>query len=216
MRFIKRPGFIWLVVLVALPWPIDYWQQAVARRQHARDHELFRRYDCGYYAVTPCPAADFDGDGIPAELRIKTAATLARGNLSVVDGGREILRIPHANIDNTFRTHKAVSFATGPPRLVVYDGTSYQPKLAAVYAFDGSRLSEVEPTPLEEEILRAMAAYDDSGTLNARVFADLRRLLRFMAYYTLLVVLTCVLWWRGAGCSVRPRRARFRHPGGAK
>lgn len=214
MRFSKSPYFVWLILLVALPWPIDYWYKTAADRQHARDHELFRRYDCGYYAATPCPTADFDGDGLPAELR--TESTTALAHLSVVDGGREILRIPHVNIDNTLRTHKAVSFDAGAPRLLVYDGASHQPKLMAAYTFDGSRLSEVGPTPLEGEILRAMAAYDDTGTLNARVFADVRRLLRFMAYYTLLVLLTCVLWWRGAGSPAPPHHAQLYPPRGAK
>ena len=217
MRFLKRPYFVWLIILVALPWPIDYWYRTAEDRQRARDHELFRRYDCGY-TKTPCPAADFDGDGLPSEFRIVHQGKPGHEFLSVADGGREILRIPHVIIDDTLRTHMAVSFDSGSPRLLIYDGVARRPPLKAAYAFGGGTqaLSEASPTRLEEEILRAMAAYDNTGAFNERAFADILRLLRFMAYYTLLIVLTCVLWWQGSGWAVPSRHARPRPPGGAK
>ncbi|HEX6625682.1 MAG TPA: hypothetical protein VF064_18340 [Pyrinomonadaceae bacterium] len=189
----SRKKFVtWLLILVALPWPIDYWRTRVAERKDRRDEELFRRHECGY--DSPC-AADFDRDGVGARFDILQPEAYRPYKLIVSDGGREVLRLPYHNIDYTLRTHLAVHEQGGAARLLVYDGTERRPPVRAVYAWSGGRLVEATPDAFDIEILDALAAYDDTGTFNERVFRSLISAVRFVAYYLLLLALAGIMLW---------------------
>lgn len=191
----RRTLVTWLLILIALPWPVDYWRARGEVRKDRRNEELFRLYDCGYYK--PC-AADFDGDGVAARFDNVPCEGSHYGCLVVNEGGREALRLPYNRTDNTFRTHLAVRERDGATRLLVYDGVGPRPPRRLVFAWGGGRLYEAGPDALELEILDAMAAYDDTGTLDERIFRDITRVARFVVYYLLLLALAGItlLWGR--------------------
>jgi hypothetical protein len=188
----RRTLVTWLLILVALPWPINYWRTQVEERKDRRDEELFRRHECGYDSAC---AADFDRDGVGARFEVVKPEAYRPYSLVVSDGGREVLRLPYHNLDNTLRTHLAVHEEGGAARLLVYDGVERNPPVRAVFAWGGGRLVEVAPGALELEILDALAAYDDTGTFNERVFRSLIGAVRLVVYYLLLLVLAGILLW---------------------
>jgi hypothetical protein len=194
----RKSFVIWLLILIALPWPIDYWLTRRSARQDARNDELVFRYECNYHSAC---LADFDGDRDFAHFIITPCEESSWGCLTVREGDREIFQVPYDNTDNTLRTHVAVSEETGSPHLLIYDGVRHKPPLRAAFSYNGERLVEVAPTSLEREILDAMAANDDAaGRWDERLRHDLIRVSRFAAYYGLLIVLALVMviWGRVA------------------
>ena len=187
----SRKTFVtWLLILVALPWPVDYWRTRGAERKDRRNEELLSLYDCGYHKAC---AADFDRDGVAARFEVVPCEASGHRCLVVSDGGREVLRLPHYGIDNTLRTHLAVHEANGVARLLVYDGVDRREPLRTVFAWGDGKLVEGVPGEIEREILDAMAAYDDTGTMNERIFRDVQRGARFVVYYLLLLVLAGIM-----------------------
>src|SRR5919198_5772227 len=180
----RKTAITWLLILVALPWPIDYWFTAKRMRQDARDDELVFLYECNYRSAC---LADFDADRELARFVISPCEGMPWGCFTVLEGDREIFRAPYVITDNTLRTHIAISEATGSPHLLIYDGVSHKSPLRAAFAYNGERLVEVTPTVLEGEVIDAMAAHDETGGWNERVLNGFIRELRFFAYYGLLV-----------------------------
>jgi hypothetical protein len=135
----------------------DVWLAA----KHIRHDRLLAAYECGYLDQPPC-VADFDGDGRPTSIQV-SCHTDAPAELPPVSvgHGREPARLNGFCQDNTFRTHLAVRGEAGAARLLIYDG-SRRP-VRAVYAWGGEKLSEVAAAGIDEEILSAMAARDDTG-----------------------------------------------------
>lgn len=202
-------GITWLLILVLLPWLIDYWNYGEQWKQDRRDDELFEQYDCS--PPEKC-VADFDGDGMPARMEVVACDGRDYGCLIALEGGKEVLRLKHDSTDGTLRTHAAVrQLESVASRLLIYDGVSRSQPLRAAFAWDGEKLKLVRPSEFEQRIIAAMAAHDDTGGWNQRtVFRDFKRYFSFLAYYLLLLVLTCVLWagkyqpWKG----VPPRNSQ--------
>lgn len=190
MKRNRRTVVLWLVILAALPWPLDYVLTRGAARQDRRNEELFKRYDCGYYKECE---ADFDRDGAAAQFKVDGCDSEAHYCLTVIDGGRELLRLPFHSTDNTLRTHLAVHERDGGARLLVFDGLGPRPPRRLAFAWRDGALVEAAPDALDMEIIDAMAAYDDGGTIGGRIFRDIIRVARFVAYYLLLFVLAGVL-----------------------
>jgi len=161
------------------------------RQQDARDDELVKEYEC--YPLDSC-AADFNGDGLPA--RFEGAKTYAvTGEIKVIEGKKEVLRLAYDHTDNTLRTHTAVHRENDKARLLIYDGASHKPPLRAAYEWNGEKLVEVKPAGVEEEILSAMAAHDDTGGWNDRaVFRPIKRMLNLGAYYVLFIVAVAIVF----------------------
>lgn len=186
-----KTGITWLLILVLLPWLIDYWYYREQFRQDERDDKLFKQYDC--FPLGKC-VADFDGDGSPARFEVIPCEGREYGCLIALESGREIIRLKHAAVDGTLRTHAAVSDESGGSRLLIYDGASHPEPLRAAFAWDGEKLSAATPTGFEREIINAMAAHDDTGSLVDRVInRGLARSFSFLVYYLLLLFFICVL-----------------------
>jgi hypothetical protein len=192
MKRSVKTTLLWLLILAALPWPVDYLLTLGAERKDRRNEELFRRHECGYYSAC---AADFDRDGGGARFEFEACRSVVGHCLVIGEGGREVLRLPFHNTDNTLRTHLALREAEGATRLLVYDGAGRRDPLRAVFAWGDGKLVERAPDSLDLEIMDAMAAYDDTGGLNERVFRDIARAARFVVHYLLLVVLAGILLW---------------------
>lgn len=185
------PKGIWLLalaVLVLVPLFID---RVIAKRGE-RHSEIIRKYE-RYCIDAPCEV-DFDGDGKPGLLmldREKPPAPKYDSWLVVNEGGRELLRLPHWDIDGSFRTHIAIRNDSGRDRLLVFDGThappdSSNPPTRLVLAWDGHQIVSVSPTDIDREIWLALASRDDSGTFNNWILYDFIRLPVLICYYLLL------------------------------
>lgn len=98
-------------------------------------------------------------------------------------GGKQILRIPYARGNATNRTHLAVRAQSDQTKVLVFDPMHFNPPLKAVFACGGSACEETSPDREDREILRALAAVDDRGTL---MFWDLFFLLRPLIWVGLL------------------------------
>lgn len=196
---------LWLLILAALPWPLDYVLSRGAERKDRRDEELFRRHDCGYYKQCE---ADFDRDGTAAQFKVEACESALGRCLYVSDGGREVLRLPFHTTDNTLRTHLAVHERGGTTRLLVFDGIAPHPPRRLAFAWRDGTLVATAPDARDLEIIDAMAAYDDGGTMNERIFRDIIRVGRFVVYYLLLAALAGILLLWGkplTAAGARPR-----------
>ena len=181
-------------LLVQVPLLVDPWLAERDRLRDLRDDELVRVYEC--MPPRDC-VADFDGDGSPDRLDIVAGGGRAFGLLVAFSGGREVLRLPYDYTDGTLRTHTAIRGEWGRSRLLVYDGASHSPPLRAAFAWDGRNLAESPASELDNEILAAMAAHDDTGGWNERaVFRPMRRVARLGICYTLLAVIAGIVLYR--------------------
>jgi hypothetical protein len=174
-----------------------------------RYSKLVQRYECGYSQQQSC-AADFDGDSHETQVEIN-----ARANAPLelpprfVGSRQELLRLNIFSQDNSSRTHLAVRTETHPARLLIYDGASrFDQKLILnlVYTWNGVELVESTPDATDRQILAAMAAHDDTGTLNQWVFYWLLKWPVRIAY-VLLFFVTWVLYRRGRRAKTLVRRA---------
>ena len=158
------------IALLVLPLIIDRIDAERDARKDRRDDELVNQYECE--PPSTC-TADFDGDGSQAKIEVQNYHPLRRCPyvILVTEGGKEILRLPYDHTDGTMRTHTAVNVESGAHRLVVYDKASRQ-NTVGVFGWDGRRMTEVAPSPIEKEILAAMAAHDDTGGWNERDWYD--------------------------------------------
>ena len=193
MRSRKVSLIITIGLLAMAPLIIDRIASAGQRQQDARDDELVKEYEC--YPLDAC-AADFNGDGLPA--RFEGAKTYAvTGEIKVIEGKKEVLRLAYDHTDNTLRTHTAVHRENDKARLLIYDGASHKPPLRAAYEWNGEKLVEVKPAGVEEEILSAMAAHDDTGGWNDRaVFRPIKRALYLGAYYIVLIAAVAIALYK--------------------
>jgi hypothetical protein len=102
------------------------------------------------------------------------------------------------SLDNTLRTHIAIVGNSDRDRLIVYEGRDWPWKSSTVnnvYERIDNQLVETVPTEVEEELLAAMAARDDTGTLGRWIFYSLLAWpLRFI--YVILFVVAAVLYLR--------------------
>jgi hypothetical protein len=176
-----------ILLLIAAPLLLDYFYYRAQDRQDQRDDELVARYECE--PPDKC-VADFNGDGVLDRI------VVAERDFVVTAGSHEMLRLPYAHIDNTLRTHFAVTAPTNS-RLLIYDGASHQPQLRAAFAWNGAKLVQTEPSDLEREVISGMAAHDDTGGWNERALRPLlRSAYRGFYYFALVVALVVVLFKR--------------------
>ncbi len=133
----KSPRLIILLVgFLIVPLVIDRWIAHRDNLRYAREDELVARFECE--PPTKC-IVDFNSDVVPAQFEVALTEAVS-GSLVVLDGGREILRLPYDHTDGTLRTHTAVTNESGQPRLLIYDGASQQPPHSGAYAWNGDKL----------------------------------------------------------------------------
>jgi hypothetical protein len=168
-----------VALLVGAPLLVDYWYSRAQMRKDLRDDELVQKYECE--PPDKC-VADFNGDGVADNIIVDYPQFMV--NIA----GREVLRMPYDHTDGTLRTHFAIPNASGRSRLLIYDGANHQSSLSTVFSWDGAKLKQTEPSDVEREILSAMAAHDDTGGWNERVFRSLFRSARLTGYYFMLVI----------------------------
>jgi hypothetical protein len=182
----SKVSIIFIIGILAIAPPIfDRIFSERQRQQDARDDELVKKYEC--YPLDTC-AADFNEDGLPARFEVARTYPVS-GDLIVIDGNKEVLRLTYDHTDRTLRTHTAICRENDKTHLLIYDGASQKPPLRAVYEWDGEKLVGVKPAGIEAEILSAMAAYDDTGGWNDRtVFRPIKRMLYLGAYYVVFIV----------------------------
>jgi hypothetical protein len=173
-----------MALLIVVPFLVDYLYSRSQARQDQRDDELVRRYECEPRGGC---VADFNGDGQTDIIEI------GEGDFVIKVADREALRMPYHPIDGTFRPHFAIINASGKSRFLIYDGASHQLPLKAAFAWDGAKLQQTQASNLEWEILSAMAAHDDSGGWNQRVFRRLVRSMRLFAYYVTIGLVGAVV-----------------------
>src|SRR6267143_1434047 len=196
MSITSEQILIALIATVALVLLLtDLW---LGERDY-RYSQLVQKYECGYSQEQPCEA-DFDGDGHATHIEIN-----ARANAPIelppkfVGSRQELMHLNIFSQDNTSRTHLAVRTEAQPARLLIYDGASrFDQKLTLnlVYAWNGEELVVSTPDATDRQILAAMAARDDAGTLNQWVIYWLLRWPVRIAYGLLFFVIW-VLYRRG-------------------
>jgi hypothetical protein len=176
-----------LALLIVAPLLFDYLYYRAQDRQDQRDDELVALYECE--PPDKC-VADFNGDGVTDRIVVDAR------DFVVTDTSREMLRLPYDHTDNTLRTHFAIVHISGKSRLLIYDGATRQPYLRAVFAWNGAKLAETQPSDLEREIISAMAAHDDTGGWNERAFRPLLREAQLFAYYFALAIIVAVVLFK--------------------
>lgn len=147
-------------LLILLPGLGAFWFGLRLHRYHA----LLEKYECNRNVYE----ADFDGDGIPGTLSIDRSAPAADFDswLVVVDSGTELLREPRRSIDNTLKTHAALIKDEAPVRLIIYDHIfDHRPPRSLVFAYAGKTMVKVAPSEKDKEVLAAMGANDETGSL---------------------------------------------------
>ena len=128
--------------------------------------KLLEKYECDQSVCE----ADFDGDGIKGTLSIDREAPRPEFDswFVVRDSGKELFRLPRRSINNSLRTHAALLPEEGRARLIVYDHMydTAGPR-TLVLVFDGEKMQPVLPTKKDYQLLDAIRARDETGTLEA-------------------------------------------------
>jgi hypothetical protein len=159
-----------------------------------RYSRLIEEYECGYLLEQPC-RADFDGDGRLTQIEVKRrhdAPVEAPPRFSGIEP-EVVLNV--FSQDNTSRTHVGVRNESGRARLIIYDATRWPGErtlVNSVYAWNGKSLVEIAPAMTDQEILSAMAARDDAGTLSEWVIYYLLAWPGRFVYASLFVVAALV------------------------
>jgi hypothetical protein len=110
-----------------------------------------------------------------------------------VDSGKELLRLPRRDIDNSLRTHAALYSLSGTTRIIIYHHVNKKTPVNAVYAYVGHRMVEVGPAEKDREILKAIGSLDDSGSFGTWVLFRVFWKPALVCYYLLLVVIGWIL-----------------------
>ena len=152
-----KPMFVMLILMLVIGVSILVTQKYTT--EDNRYDELVKTYECYPW---PC-IGDFNGDGKADYLTtVRTGAQHSPWSLVVFDSERELFRREYTSIDGTLRTHAAIRITADGACLLIFDGTSGQHE-NEVYMWNGERMAAIAPTPLDREILAAMAARDDTG-----------------------------------------------------
>lgn len=193
MKRLLLVGII-LTLIAVLPAGVTFWLSRVDSYNVA----VLNEYECD---GDRCES-DFDGDGMSGTLTVDRGAPLSQYDSwwVVTDSGKELLRLPRRDIDNTLRTHAAIYTQSGMTRIVIYDHLDKKKPVSTVYAYDGHRLVEVKPTEKDKEILKAMGSLDDSGSFGAWVLFRVFWKPALVFYYLLLVA----IGWIGLRKQLRP------------
>lgn len=152
-----------LLVIIVVTLPLFFYSWLSDKYTYLR--QLKNMYEC---QKDVCEA-DFDGNGVLEQVVIERANSLNVPQKSWLvvtdDGGRELLRLPYAYLDNTLRTHVALQKGTAnKSQLLIFDGTGgRQNTISAVYQWQNGGMIMVTPVGIEKDILTAMAAHDDAG-----------------------------------------------------
>lgn len=178
--------------LLILPLIIVRIESERDARRDRRHDELVKLYECE--PPGNC-VADFDRDGSPAKFEVQ--GLLGDWTMIVREGEIEVLRLPYDHTDGTFRTHIAIKRDSNADRLIVYDKASRRQHTVAVFGWDGRSMSQVVASPLENEILVAMAANDDTGGWNERVLVrPALRAAGVFFYYLILIPILVVTFYK--------------------
>ena len=175
----KKKYLIWATtIFVIFPLLIDQWFAAKERRYES----LRAKYEC---YPPPC-SFDLTGDNVPEKLVVHQPDPTKRFEwvLLLKDGDKELLRLPYDHTDGTFRTHMAVRSGPQGTHFLIYDVASRNGQGRAVYGWNGNQVVALSPDPLDEEILTAMAALDETGTFHWWVLFHMVR----TAFYALLIL----------------------------
>lgn len=152
--------------------------------------KLLEKYECDQSVCE----ADFDGDGIKGTLSIDRAAPRPEFDswFVVRDSGKELLRLPRRSIDNSLRTHAALLPEKGRARLIIYDHIydSAGPR-TLVLGFDGEKMQQVLATKKDYQLLAAIRARDETGTLEGWSIFQLVVWPTLFCYYLVVFV---VIW----------------------
>jgi len=179
------------LLLALLPFPIVY---RLSAKDRSYDDVLRTIRDAQECTYAPCKV-DFDGDAVPGSLFIDQGSPLEYYDswLVATENGQEILRLPHRRLDNTLRTHVGIRSEGGGIRLVIYDHLNRPgPRINAVFAWNGKRLVEIEPSPDDKIVLTAMDARDDAGSFTVWVAYRTLRVPALTFYYALWGFFA---WW---------------------
>jgi hypothetical protein len=181
-----------LAVMVLVPPLAEEWLHRRALREYERREALRARYE--YLPFQHTYRIDFDGDGTNEYLLVEKLPRTSERWLTVASReGRALVRLPFVDGDIARGTRVAISDVSSTPHLLVYDAVNYSEPLQAVYAFDGRMLSQIPSTPLEQEIIAAMAARDGSEWLSS--MSDYS-VIKLGCYYFVLCAVICVTLYR--------------------
>ena len=174
-------GTLILVPALLVSWFAGRWN---------RYHSLLREYECNEQSCT----ADFDGDGVSGRLVIDHNAPAPDFDswILVKDSNKEILRQPRRSIDNSLKTHVAIVHEGNRSRVIIYDHIfDHNPIRSLVFEFDGNTMIPQSPTPLDQEVLAAMGAADETGSYERWALFQVFVLPALICYYGL-----CLWRWR--------------------
>lgn len=167
------------VILLGVPLVLCWWLSSKDKRYD----ELVSMVECYPF---PC-TADFNQNGTLDRLEIVQDNPDDRlsWRLVITDDGRRLFELPYESTDNSFRTRAAIRRDGDVPRLLVYDGVSLE-YVKGAFEWSGEEMSEIKTSPLDREILNAMAARDDSGSRQSWIIYQL------LLYFALPVYLLFV------------------------
>ncbi|MEK6278776.1 MAG: hypothetical protein AABN95_00320 [Acidobacteriota bacterium] len=114
-----------------------------------------------------------------------------RYTLIAKENGKELIRLPYWQLDDTARTHVATTqeYASGKTHLLVYERTGREAlEINAVYAWNGNEMMQIAPSDFEKELFKAMAARDQNGTFNDWVLYHMVRVPTLIGYYLILIL----------------------------
>lgn len=154
---------------IVAPLLVDTWISERDRYyQQLRD-----AYEC---IASNCQG-DFDGDGSEGSIVVQEETPKSfLYQMILIDGGRELIRLPYQYSDDTLRTHTAIRTESGKARFLVFDAITHAPPLRTALVWDGREMSQANPSEIDNDILAAMAAHEDSGTFRNWVLYKVLRL----------------------------------------
>ena len=160
--FSKFRVAIILIVQIAGLWPVivDY----ILTTKYAYYQELNDKYECrpAYpwnlwnHPMKEC-LGDFDGDGKAGAVVLKNyGRDTFSGELEIIDSKTILSRMSFIAHGRDEMVYLAIHNEFNRARLIVLDEISGTTPVVGVFAWNGGGLTEVPPSPIEDDILNAL------------------------------------------------------------
>ena len=127
---------------------------------------------------------DFNGDGkIDSAVLKLDPKNPFFGKVSIVDSGSELFYLDYIyQTEPDFIVYLAVNNDSGKAHLIIHDEVTRPDPFIGVFAWDGTQLSQVQPSKLENDILTALDAEGGSTAGSWNQYSFLRKPALFLYY----------------------------------
>jgi hypothetical protein len=182
MRWKMKLATVVTAVLLISPVVVASW---LSRKDHGYD-ETIGVYECDFPRTC---IGDFNKDRIPEQVVVvdDSGSISQKQSLLVIEGRRELLRLPYVYLDNTLRTHVGIRVNSDRTTLVIYHPGSRGTTTQSVYSWSAGKMVQVPPSSTDQELLAAMAARDESGNFNQWVLFRILKIPGLVLYYLLFL-----------------------------